>query len=911
MKLDIISGAVDFEDKTRAALLLKQPVEVQCLWQMGPMTREFRRGRKFYSLIVIQTSLELGKERVIDFSKQPLIHLFSSVFLQRSHIEVYLGIHVPLVGTVDGALLDIANASGKAKFEEKESIENNQPLSRSSTPQGANLTAIKTILKGKVDVSLPLAERMFQTIYLSVLLLLIDLKQTGILVQNRDSQLTILELHEELLQIYTFLHGITSQLFSILNALENIQMLQEASTAQALKTEVTQILLKELRELSENVLNMDTANFSYDLVMLTSAFKSRLQRTAAVLLELQGQEALTELRMTQCYGLVLAGQFLDGVLPWLPGLDGFMQECRPQVEISRNRGGDPEDKEMTSQDEESASGSNHIHPALDLLYYKDSYLDSGNRECAAPESGPGELVFLLSQYLLDCRLDQVWERCLKKILSTTPPSVNPYSILVTEFWKASLRLDLWHSPDENIMEQIFLSSPKMLNPYHPIMSVPGATGFGLKTALKAVNPSSLQGLLTKIALVDNYSYPTKAGSFKVALGLALHPLAAWYKSLNPFLLKLEVTEFCYLTGPDGCLTEALQIYAKLVHSHLCELAQNPQIVSWTIIIRGGGTWSSTEIQKYPTAFQEAFFESLQSRSSAVLKVFAAPTEQEWRCVPIVKNFVLYYLQTGKKNPLCFPKHDPTILYQCVFSSEQAADFHYKHVAPSGDPYCAANLQEVMSHLDSQIIQAFAEGNLLDSYRLLASRALICGQYECLPACWRMLHSISAQLEYLNSINTDIQEMFILNEGKEVEGQSDGFRNTPQSYDKMMEAFSVLLERTLTTQGCMICHSLQNIILRRIQMINAGRLRRSSIEILKEISTMCQAVSDVSAWHLHALCPEIQRLHQSVKAGASFLSRATVTSAGFESTRPPMLPYSRKNEKVPQTYPTVYQVLEDW
>uniref|UniRef100_W5MNP6 Uncharacterized protein n=1 Tax=Lepisosteus oculatus TaxID=7918 RepID=W5MNP6_LEPOC len=167
---------------------------------------------------------------------------------------------------------------------------------------------------------------------------------------------------------------------------------------------------------------------------------------------------------------------------------------------------------------------------------------------------------------------------------------------------------------------------------------------------------------------------------------------------------------------------------------------------------------AAHLSQLQTVLGQALTLVCQARASGSFETFRMPGQSEWDFVPLVKHFVLYYLQEGSSAWLCFPKHDPLTIYHAVFQTQEQAAFHLRISCPGpiGDPFSCANLQEVKSLLDSQIADSFLKRKLLLGYRLIALRALVTSEEGCLPSCWRMAHSMCGQLEYLCSIGQSLQ-----------------------------------------------------------------------------------------------------------------------------------------------------------
>ncbi|KAK6453604.1 hypothetical protein HHUSO_G37059, partial [Huso huso] len=70
----------------------------------------------------------------------------------------------------------------------------------------------------------------------------------------------------------------------------------------------------------------------------------------------------------------------------------------------------------------------------DLLYNEERCINLSERGAGAAQHTA------LTQYLVDCKVDQHWHSCLQEIFSSSPLPSNPYPRVVNEFRRAALRM---------------------------------------------------------------------------------------------------------------------------------------------------------------------------------------------------------------------------------------------------------------------------------------------------------------------------------------------------------------------------------------------------------------------------------------------------------------------------------------
>ncbi|XP_069460500.1 uncharacterized protein [Ambystoma mexicanum] len=504
----------------------------------------------------------------------------------------------------------------------------------------------------------------------------------------------------------------------------------------------------------------------------------------------------------------------------------------------------------------------------DLLYSTESSIDM------PPSSFADNLEVAHCQYLVDCRLEQHWQGALEDILSQPTLPSNPYPSLVSAFRKASLRMDLWGQSDADLLNLIFQTPLEPVQEEKYLFGLQGAVGFGLRSAVCAPNAKLLPDALASCALLRNTSWEQRLGPFKVSVTSALHRPGA----LDPFLDSLEVTEFCSMQGHPGCQLEALQTYARLILTHLSDVQQRPGVKAPVVRIGVSDTWSTRRAQMYPMAFTETLTEALQDGSPVCMEAWRTPQEGGWRFLRLVKHFELHYSEGGAGRWIYFPEHNPLALYWSIFCSPGEAALMAQRSEHFRDPFSRAALQRPLSQINALILQALQAGDLLSTCRLMASRALLTGEKDVLPACWRVLHSMAAQLEHLNAVNSTVQVFLVMEEAEQAdpaplrsEGTVSPKQAAPRSerdgipeLGRLISGFQLSLERTLRHSSALAPCSLWEVVQRKMQVVSGRTTSQASLRALKAVQGMCQTVLQSTLQDLLPLCPEIQATLQRLQ-----------------------------------------------
>ncbi|XP_038641006.1 uncharacterized protein LOC119957235 [Scyliorhinus canicula] len=698
-------------------------------------------------------------------------------------------------------------------------------------------------------------------------------------------------------------------MWNILNLIETICKLLESDDIEVQRGEIYPILAGKIHKLISDFLRFDYRTVSSDFVILSKALRKGLELALDGLSEKPHSKLLDQFRKMLWYGTVLLIQSVEDSLPWVPALTNMKR----QAEITF-RTTNPADNQITGNSKYSPRDT------AGLPYDREGAINVAESASRVNIPGLGQMDAVLTKYCVDCRLDWHWGQCLQEILLESPLPPNPYPIVASEFIKASLRMDLWRMTDEEIIRQSLQLTSQLVDCENHVFQVPGLEVFGLKSALHPLNPNTFQtvlGLITLMGIKDN---PHRYQGFKVATGLGVNSSVTWFGSLSPFLDALELTEFYYLKGPSGCDREALQIYAQIVQRHLMELQQQLKgALMFTVWLSESQRWSAHNILTYPSAFIEAFVESSANGNQTYLKVLHSSAGPSQQYFPIVKYFVLYYFEDQVESWLCFPQHNPIAIYQDVFLSKETAVFHRQRAGPAGNPFSETNQQKANATLDPQILESFLKEDLLSAYRLAAVKCLIGQHYDILPACWRMLNSAAAQLRHLNGLNETIQALLTnetmrgIKSNGSTSGPADILNTQPKVLEEALLTYQALLQATLNSQSCPAPRSLSDIVLTRIRAVNVGDNGLGSLEPLKEVAVMCQAVSDIIVWEVHALCPEVASLLRALGKRACAVQASTTSPAPERSGdgNQAVTPNSRASGETPTKTVTSREALEGW
>ncbi|KAG9338751.1 hypothetical protein JZ751_025187 [Albula glossodonta] len=640
---------------------------------------------------------------------------------------------------------------------------------------------------------------------------------TLLLLLQDDSAVTHTPPMEALQQLFRFVRSPAAKLWALRQHALTLCQLLQSQPEESMDAEIRSALAGQLLRLLEDHVAEAGSSSSWcsDSRLSLESLRMRLQAVCSHLAHGSSHTALDELRQWYWSSSVLECQFLSDSLAWVPILKDVTQRAEQRNAIT-----EAAQRAVWEQDLQY-----HRQRTVELKHTGD----------------PSQLSTQLSQYLVDCAVDQVWERCLWKVLSVSPLPSNPYPSLVQEFRLAALRMSLWGQSDAEVLKQLWpLQPPQPCSPEGPLHCGPEGQGYGLLSALRASHPDRLRECMSLARSME--SHPRHAGRFKVEHSTAVLSPRAWLGMLSPFLCGLQVVEFCYITAPPGCLDEVLQ---------------------------------------------ECFSDALRQKHPVHLQVFQAPCGRaEWRFLALQKHFVLYCLHNDGSPWLCLPQHSPLSLHQAVFTSLDRATFHFRTVG--WDSFFGGSEQKVMSQLHSEITASFLRGEILHVYRLVALRSLLRGEHGVLPDCWRVCHSICAQSEFLCAVAECLQDLFALCEEGERSESSETAVKFQAAIEGMFEGFSWLLRQTLQHPDFLAPPGLWETVLKGQEAVAGG----SRAVWVRGGLGVCQAVSRALSHDLHSLCPEVKALVDRLgTAGERGEVRARICCT--ESVPPNMQPLSRR------------------
>lgn len=91
---------------------------------------------------------------------------------------------------------------------------------------------------------------------------------------------------------------------------------------------------------------------------------------------------------------------------------------------------------------------------------------------------------------------------------------------------------------------------------------------GHQSALAVLDIATFFQLTPRIMSLLQRDFIQRRGPYRVAVCCAVTGSTTLYGKMDPYLRQIELTDHCYIRGPDGCWGEAIQIFSKIGRSPL-------------------------------------------------------------------------------------------------------------------------------------------------------------------------------------------------------------------------------------------------------------------------------------------------------------------------------------------------------
>ncbi|XP_064613326.1 uncharacterized protein LOC135477103 [Liolophura sinensis] len=527
-------------------------------------------------------------------------------------------------------------------------------------------------------------------------------------------------------------------------------------------------------------------------------------------------------------------------------------------------------------------------------------------ECAKTDPSPKAInsEAVLMKYLLDIHLDDVWWNYLVELFSSdvTPP--NPYPRLINSLRRAALKMDLWFEEEEMLSQKIFSGVSKPTHDFPFVHVIPGCGAHGSAGIMSVLNA---EGYFTLSSLAQDFIpkfYIQMKGLFRVARVTAVTGQSALYGVLVPHLSTLELDEHIYIKGPEGCSTEAIQLCANIVHKEILDLInKGDHPVTGVYFGAHQNRLTMRDVKKRPQAFLSEFEATCHKKQQIFLKAYIA---EGWRYYPVIKHYRFHWLTEKSSEP--FYPTDPSEFYKSIFfEKERAVFYHQTSKFDLDDPQSYPAVRSVCAYLDQMIAQVIRDKHeYFHVHKLLCTQALVKQDKSLLMESWRMFHSLAGQVEYVNTLNSTLQDLVGFALERKIEskstrkqnidendtavksGQSSDTDNTdsvlsPLNLDILNQTAVAFRQKIIdVTQSGMTLSSprIPTVLHRKLESVflNSKLLvQEQTIAHLEEIKNMMAAISNMVSCDLHETLPLASYSVDRILAGPDARSRRVLSA----------------------------------
>ncbi|XP_052234389.1 uncharacterized protein LOC127846943 isoform X4 [Dreissena polymorpha] len=491
------------------------------------------------------------------------------------------------------------------------------------------------------------------------------------------------------------------------------------------------------------------------------------------------------------------------------------------------------------------------------------------KACIAKDMSPQAMVKenVLMKYMLDIHVDELWNGYLIDLAGGDVFPPNPFPRLISALRQCAMRMDLMYDKSSVVTEKMFNLEVKLEDQENYVYHVPGIDAHGPLTALMMLDTGIYVSLAQIFQKFQQKTYIQKKGPYRVGICLALCGPCTWYGRVQPYLNEIELQEHYYIQGPSGCQGEAIQLCSVIVHNHLVDLINNSGVPVMGVYFGKPAPdhWTSEDILNKKKGFLTQFAYSCSQKQPIYVKAYVLI--EGWRYVTMTKHFLLHFIESGSRTHI-FYEDDPASFYKSVFLSKDRAAFHYQNCGPpqGGNPMSPANVRAVNPHIEKHMYECQRRCDWLNFYRHLLLRDLISQDQSHLADCWRMLHSMGGQVEYVVGMMEVLQDLVLtcLQLGTESQGGVAGStgslrgsrRKNPveqKALTKMVMAFYQKLMYVTEARLTMAARSLTDYIENKL---------KSALEFDPETGQPYLALEDKSIFRLEEM-KSILRIYQDV------------------------------------------------
>uniref|UniRef100_A0A2C9KZE9 Uncharacterized protein n=1 Tax=Biomphalaria glabrata TaxID=6526 RepID=A0A2C9KZE9_BIOGL len=852
------------------AVLGNKYIIAECVFRMDPVKPVYIQGQKQYTLTFMKISEDQKEEGLSNFAEFPMASLHEGVFLNQTHAESYMSIFSSQLNMIDYSNVrrasakpsqgpaGITNRKMSAMIEDDfhyihrhvhQRLQHEKPRKalidgfRLGDDPGSGAFAwqitspIKSNLQKRIVTFDPWAQ-LFDIAYHLILLILMERKTT-------DTAL--------LIELYKLCNGTAGRLHMLGEKNKAVRALIRGFIQRLDGHKVRQFLQEYKNEIDE-LLAMSLHERSSDLRAVGKTLSSQVNELMNVSdKELSSEPHLTltmlTLRDQQSFILTSLMRLSEDALHWCP----LIKDSIAKETIMK-------------------------HGFEDENIMKHEYSTIVVSKCMEKDTAPKIMSkeSVLMKYIVDTHLDEMWEKYLEEIFEENKPPANPYPSFITFCRACAMRMDLCFEQESVLLDRLLTKTAQLIDQENFIYQLPGCDGCGPATAIALLDPG---GYLPVIQCIQenliNKSYLQRKGPYKIGICLGLTGPSALYGKMSPYLTQLDLDEHYYIQGPSGCETDAAQLFAVMVQKHIWEIVTDNKVPILGVFLGKDRTrWSWEQVINKKMGFFNEVEMVVLRKEPVYLKCYFMM--DGWRYVPVVKQFLLHYMQgEGDLENQLFYQDDPIQFYTTVFSTPERAAFHYQNGGPirGGNPLSSSNMKSVIMFLDEKLMKLRDMSDFMEVHRLLLYRSLISDNTDHIAEAWHMFHSIAGQADYAATLAQSLAELvefemefskFLLVERSDAEGshQDSKTEDGPLNFGALNAMLRALIEKADIVAGwkvSMAASSMPEFIKSKINSVTETDSRtgniypiinETTVEVMEELQNMLLSIKTSSSCDVH-------------------------------------------------------------
>ncbi|XP_065886420.1 uncharacterized protein [Dysidea avara] len=481
---------------------------------------------------------------------------------------------------------------------------------------------------------------------------------------------------------------------------------------------------------------------------------------------------------------------------------------------------------------------------------------------------------VLLQYVVDTRMDECIRIFLIDLLVNVVLPRNPYSTLMSLLRQHHWRLCLWQQTSSEISQQLTHNKEQLDVPSSFLFQLSTEELFGCAPVLSVVSSDHLSPLVA--AVLKDYTHHkhihTKA-RLKVKTSTCVTGPAVLYGAVLPYLFDVVVHEHYMITGnwmnKDEQPNEeqqqlAISFMSEIVITNILQMVQSSGMIC-TRLELGSLTWSPGDITSKEEQLKNKLHVVLNKKEDIVLKFLYLYNN----CyIPTSKHYYMHlYHEDGvsSHNYMVFYSTKMMSLYTSVFASrDKALDLYELQFVDEPDPLANYNLTKLTTELDKQIIEKWNQREYVPAYRYLLIRSLITKQWSQFGEGWHMLHSIVAELEYVQHLCHVLNQLAMLPPTHSPD---------PSCITSMIKTVYVKLQVVLTKASDMSMTSMPLLeyikeLLHPYLSPKTDIIGKESSVVFLRVATLVIPVMNVVFQDIHTLCEENNQMLDSLKVKAN-------------------------------------------